>query len=318
MKRYKTFFLAILAVVTLGSCQKDPLKEIEEGNWNKEKRIISLLFERQAGDASISINADDSSRGSISVTIVNPDLSQPLMIRKMEISYGASASVEAGEALAFDAATGTADIVVTSATGAERIYTVSVTSLIEDLEGTWDITGLNVFGGTGAYYGGVDFVDLTTDSSWWDPQTGVAAEMDNTLEFKFEGVDENGRTYGTCIHNAGEDGLYADFVWEGELPADQSVTDVNYNYRKIPQGESVWTRDYTSGTITFTSQDNVQTSCTLVARGEIEYWGKLLNIENNALKFTGLLSIGSWGPIYSVYDKVVYAPWDYYVQIKKR
>lgn len=314
----------MVAAVSLGACQKDPLKEVEDGDWNKEKRIISLSFERQAGDASISINADDQSKGTIEVTIVNPDLSEPLLIKKMEISYGATASVSAGETLAFDETTNTAEITVTAATGGgTRVYTVSVNSLVENLEGTWEITGMDIFGGTGAYYGGVDFVDLFADASWWDPTTGPAAEMDNTLEFVFEGVDDNGRTYGTCTNNAGEDGLYADFVWKGEIPEDEStannpVTDVNYNYRKIPAGESTWTRDYTNGTITFTTADNVTTSCTMVESGNIEYWGKTLTVDDNALKFTGLKSAGSWGPIYSAYDKVVYAPWDFYVQIKKK
>lgn len=107
----------MVAAVSLGSCQKDPLKEVEDGDWNKEKRLISLSFERQAGDASISINADDQSKGTIEVTIVNPDLSEPLLIKKMEISYGATASVAAGETLAFDETTNTAEITVTAATG---------------------------------------------------------------------------------------------------------------------------------------------------------------------------------------------------------
>ncbi len=320
MKHYKAFILfMVAAAISLGSCQKDPQKEVEKGDWNKEKRIISLSFERQAGDASISINADDASRGTIEVTIVNPDLSEPLLIKKMEISYGATASVAAGQTLAFNETTNTAEITVTAATGgASRVYTVSVNPLVENLEGTWEITGMNIFGGTGADYGGVDFVNLFTDASWWNPTTGPAAELDNTLEFVFEGVDDSGCTYGTCTHSAGADGLYADFVWVGSIPDGQTVTDVNYNYRKIPAGESTWKRNYTDGTITFTSADNVTTTCTMVESGTIEYWGKTLTINDNAFKFTGLQSVGSWGPIYDVYDKVVYAPWDFYVQIKKR
>lgn len=316
MKKYIIF--AVVAAVALVSCQKDPLEEIEEGKWNKEKRIISLVFDQQAGDAAISINVDDPLKGTIGVTIVNPDLSKPLTIKKMEISYGATASVEVGQTLKFDETSNSAEISVTAATGGTRNYTVTVTPLIEDLVGTWDINGLNIFGGTGAYYGGVDFVDLLFDASWWNQQTGPAAELDNYLEFVFEGVDDNGRTYGTCTHHAGEDGLYADFVWAGELPEKQTVTDVNYNYRKIPAGECTWTRDYTAGTITFTTSDNVSTVCSMIGSGTIEYWGRTLTITDNALKFTGLKSVGSWGPIYTPYDKIVYAPWDYYVQIKKR
>lgn len=314
----KIFTLAIIALSMAVSCQKDPLAEIEKGDWNKEKRLIGIKFAQQAGDATISINVDDISKGTAGVTIVNPDLSKPLTINEMEISYGASASVKKGDELKFDENTYSAEIVVTAATGGSRTYTITVTPLIETLEGIWDISTLDIFGGTGADYGGVDFVNLFADQSWWDGTTGPNAELDNYLEFTFEGVDENGLTYGKCVHNAGEDGLYADFVWKGELPEGQTVTDVNYNYRKIPAGEFTWKRDYSTGEITFENEEGFKSACTFIESGEIEYWGKKLNIADNALKFSPLDKAGSWGPIYSAYDKIVYMPWDYYVQIKKR
>lgn len=302
----------------MASCQKDPLAEIEKGDWNKEKRLIGLTLDKQAGDAVISINLDDNTRGTVEVTVVNPDLSQPVLIKKMEISYGATANVSAGDMLRFDETSCTSEITVTSANGQTRVYTVTVTPLIENLEGVWNINGLNIFGGTGPYYGGVDFVDLMADPSWWDPTNGPAAELDNTLEFVFEGVDDNGRTYGKCTNNPGPDGKYADFTWTGGLPDGQTVTDVNYNYRKIPAGESNWTRDYSSGIITFTAADGSTSSCSFVESGTIEYWGKTLNITDSALKFTSLKSVGSWGPIYNAYDKIVYAPWDLYVQMSRQ
>lgn len=310
--------MSIISLSVMASCQKDPLAEIEKGDWNKEKRLIGLTLEKQAGDAVISINVDDNTRGTVEVTVVNPDLSEPVLIKKMEISYGATANVAAGDMLSFDETSCTSEIAVTSANGQTRVYTVTVTPLIENLEGVWNISGMNIFGGTGPYYGGVDFVDLMADASWWNPATGPAAELDNTLEFTFEGVDENGHTYGKCINNAGTDGKYADFVWAGELPDDQTVTDVNYNYRKIPAGESTWSRDYSSGTITFTAADGSTSECSFVESGVIEYWGKTLNITGNALKFTSLKAVGGWGPIYTAYDKVVYAPWDFYVQMSRQ
>ena len=92
---------------------------------------------------------------------------------------------------------------------------------------------------------------------------------------------------------------------------------MNYNFRKIPQGTSHWLRDYTSETVTFT-KDGKTYVASLVNSGEIVYWGKKLNITDSALKFGGLKKAGDWGPIYSAYDKIVYAPWDYYIQIEKQ
>lgn len=309
--------MAIMLFPLLPACQKDPLAEIEKGDWNKEKRLISIAFDKQAGDASININFDDISRGTVEVTIVNPDLARPLEIKAMEISYGAVSSVGAGDELKFDETTSTAEISVTSVSGQTRVYTVSVIPLIENLEGVWKINGFNIFGGTGPYYGGCDFVNLLNNDAWWDAASGPKAELDNTLEFSFEGVDSKGRTFGTCVNKAGDDGKYADFVWTGSVPEGLSVTDVNYNYRKIPSGTSSWTRDYSAGTITFHTEDGFSSVCSLEAAGTVEYWGRNLNIPDNAFKFMNLDKLGGWGPIYTEYDKIIYMPWDYYVQVKK-
>ena len=317
MKVLQYIYWLIVSAFLLGACQVNPLDEVEEGDWNKERRILGLTFENQAGDATISLNVDDPTKGTVEVTIVNPDFSQAIKIKKMEVSYKASSSVNSGDALNFDPVSHSATIIVTAVSGEKREYTVRVTPLVESLVGKWEIHELDVFGGTGPYYGGVDFVNLSSDPSWWNEQTGVKAELDNTLEFTFEGITENGQTYGTCIHDAGVDGKFADFIWAGGLPDGQTVIDVNYNYRKVPQGTSHWVRDYTTETVTFTKGD-ITYVASLVNSGDIVYWGKTLTIQDSALKFGNLKSAGDWGPIYSAYDKIVYAPWDFYVQIRKK
>lgn len=317
MKMTPYIYWLIALSFLVGACQVNPLDEVENGDWNKEKRILGLTFQGQAGNATISLNVDDPDQGTIEVTIVNPDFTQPVKIKKMEVSYGANASVKTGDEMMFDPLTHSAVISVTAVSGEKREYTVRVTPLVENLVGMWKIHELDVFGGTGAYYGGVDFVNLSADPTWWNPITGVPAELDNTLEFIFEGITEDGQTYGTCIHDAGTDNKYADFTWTGGLPDGQTVIDVNYNFRKIPQGTSHWLRDYTSETVTFT-KDGKTYVASLVNSGEIVYWGKKLNITDSALKFGGLKKAGDWGPIYSAYDKIVYAPWDYYIQIEKQ
>lgn len=310
-----TYWLIALSFF-VGACQVNPLDEVESGDWNKEKRILGLVFQNQAGDATISLGVEDPDQGTIEVTIVNPDFSQPFKIKKMELSYKATASVNKGDEIWFDPTNHSAVITVTAVSGEKREYTVRVTPLVESLIGTWDIHELDIFGGTGAYYNGVDFVNLSFDPTWWNPVTGVAAELDNSLEFIFEGITEEGQTYGTCINHAGADDKYADFTWAGGLPEGQTVIDVNYNYRKIPKGTSHWIRDYSTETVSFT-KDNQKYVASLVNSGEIVYWGKKLNIVESALKFTGLKPIGNWGPMYSAYDKIVYVPWDFYIQMKK-
>jgi hypothetical protein len=317
MKTSKYIFCIMALSLLMGGCQKNPLDDVEDGGWNKEKRIIGLTFKDQAGNATININADDSSKGTVGVTIVNPDFSKYLVIKKMEVSYQSKASVNAGDSIKFDPISHSATISVLSASGETREYTVTVTPLVEDLIGTWSINELDIFGGTGPYYGGAGFVNLSGDPSWWDATTGVAAELDNTLEFTFEGVTDSGQTYGTCVNNPGPDGKYANFVWTGDIPKGNTLVDVNYNYQKIPQGTSTWTRDYSAGTITFT-KDKESAVASFVNSGQITYWGKTLNVTDNALKFSGLKAAGGWGPIYTAYDQIVYAPWDYYIQIKKK
>lgn len=314
MKKYYNYCLLFLSFLV--SCQVNPLKDIEEGDWNNEKRILRLRFENQAGDAVIGINVDNLSFGFVDVTIVNPDLSKPLKINELEVSYNAVASVNAGEDLRFDPITNSSKIIVTSASGENREYVVRVTPLEEILIGKWQITEMNVFGGTGADYGGVDFLNMIDDPSWWNTETGVNAEFDNVLEFTFEGVTDDGKTFGKCENLSGGDAKYADFVWAAPLPDGQTVTDVNYNYRKIPKGESKWERDYIKGTIKFFQGDFIS-EAKLENSGIIEFWGKNLVIHDKALNFGNLRAVGGWGPIYTPYDKLVYAPWNFYVQITK-
>ena len=58
MKRYKFIFLA-LTLVTLFGCQKDPLSEIKDGGWNKERNIIGISFDGQIGQTTIARDGAD-------------------------------------------------------------------------------------------------------------------------------------------------------------------------------------------------------------------------------------------------------------------
>lgn len=305
-----------MACLAFVACQKDPLADIEEGSWNKEKRLIGISFENQAGDASISIDADDISKGTAEVTIVNPDMSAGIKVTKLEVSYGATSSIAINDVVKFNA-DNSATITVTGHDGGVRTYTIYVTPLSEPFDGTWKIDEFDLWGGTGPEYGGGSFVNLNADASWWDAVSGPAAELDNIIEFKLEGVNDAGQTYGTCDNGVGSDGKYADFVWVAGLPNGYSVTDVNYNFRRIPKGESNWTHDYTTNTITFTQGTDTHTANVLESTS-ITYYGKTLDISGYALEFTDMTTLGGWGPIYTAYDQIIYMPRNYYVQISKQ
>ncbi len=319
----KIFLVCILAATIIG-CKKDPMKEINSGDWNHEKQLISLAFTNQAGDADIDLSAEDIAKGSAVVNIVAVDYSSPIMITAMEISYGATASVSAGESLSFDPVTHSATIDVTSADGSVRTYTVTAIELVEPLLGTWNITGMDVYGGAATKWGCSAMMNMLTDGGVsWDATTGPAAELDNTLTFTLEGVNENGETYGTCLHDAGADGLYADFTWQTP-PDGYTLVDGNPHFRQIPAGESNWVHNFSAGTITF-EKDGVTTTVVdfLETPGDYDFVGeeetRTLTVTASAFGFVGMDFL-PWddGILYSTYGRMMYWPMEFFVQVEKQ
>ena len=61
-------------------------------------------------------------------------------------------------------------------------------------------------------------------------------EDDNTLSFRLETADpETGATYGTLVNTPGENGLYANYMYNNSI-------DVNDKYRIFPVGKSRWAK----------------------------------------------------------------------------
>lgn len=106
--------------------------------------------------------------------------------------------------------------VVTSPNGESRTYTLEMTEFTETLTGTYTISNLWVYGGTGAAY---DCTKLykPADKSWcWNGEgRGPAAEMDNYLVFTLGEILADGNTTGTCMNWAGEDAKNWDCVFAG-------------------------------------------------------------------------------------------------------
>lgn len=309
--RKLSYIVILLMVFGQVACQKDPLSEIEDGSWNNERSIESIKFENQVGQAEIT--RIDGTTGEVDIAInvdAVPDLSN-IKLQELVLSYDATASVKEGDALNFENASNSVTITVTSPTGKSRDYTVVASSFSEDIVGTYKVNSLTLYGGTGPEYGGGAVLKLT-DKPWAWPETGgPAAELDNTLTFEMTGITEEGNTYGTVTNAAGEDGMYADFTYVLD-----PETDVNHFYRKIPEGEGEWLRNYKTGTITFTFADGHTTTGTFESSGTEDLGNNLsMTISNKAFAFD-LNGTDDWDNIYSDYDKFVKRPRRFWIEVE--
>ncbi len=319
----KRLFILFFLAASIISCQKDPMAEINDGSWNKEKQLLSIKFTDQVGDAAISINAEDMAKGDAEVVILLAKYDTPVEIKAMEISYGATASIGVGETLTFDSATKSATIDVTAQTGGTRTYTIVAKELEEELVGTWYINGMNVLGGAATKWGCGAMVDIvgSNDGSMWEATTGAVAELDNTITFTLEGLTDDGYTYGKCVNDAGADGLYADFTWL-EPAGGLEFTDCNGEFRQIPTGESTWVHNTTNGTVSFT-KEGVTSSGTMMYAGTHTIAGDEdsyeLVVAENALEFSGFSQKTGWDDnvLWTTYGRVVCWPLKYYIQYSK-
>ncbi|MDE6330964.1 MAG: hypothetical protein K2L80_00015 [Muribaculaceae bacterium] len=306
-----------MAVLSQG-CVKDLQDEINNGNWNHERQVLEIKFENQVGLATI--ETIDATSGTIDIAInvgAVPDLSD-IRLESMLLSYQATASIKPGDALNFENPQRAATMSVTSTTGETRVYTVHVNEFTEDVTGSWTVEVLTVYGGTGPEYGGGAIMPLA-DKPWcWNEATGPMAECDNILTFTLEGVTDEGNTYGTCVNNPGADGKYFDAIYIGNNPESGQNVDLRHFFRQIPEGESKWTRDYSSGTISFTDKDGrITTGAFVGACTEDMGYDKTFTITDNAFEFN-LNGTDDWTNIYTDYDKFVKKPRKFWITVKKQ
>lgn len=312
MKRIKYIFLLLLGV-SLFSCIKDPMSEITDGGWNKERNILNIAFEGQVGKAAITRNGEEATISFTYNTSNSADFSA-IKISDIEISYGAKASVINGETLNFENDSKTATITVTPANGEPLDWVIKLNPFTETLLGTWDITALWMFGGTGPEYGGAAVMKMS-DKPWcWPATEGPDKEQDNFLTFTMDGITAEGNTYGKVVNHAGADGQYANFLFVGKTPN----VDVNNFYRTIPKGEGTWTRNYANGTVTFTFPNGTVKTGSFDAPGKYDLgYGISRTLTTHAFSFS-LNGVDDWSSIYSDFDKFVKRPRKYWVDIQKR
>ncbi len=305
-----TFTLLLLC---LFACVTDPWDDVSGGGWNNERSVLNIKFENQVGMAEI--NRIDEQTGEITITInidAVPSLGA-IAVSNLELSYGATSTITVGDPLSFENPDQSASFTVTSPTGKSRTYTVKATSFQETILGTYKITDLVVYGGTGPEYGGSAVVQMMNKPWVWSDTDGPGVELDNTLTFELEGITEDGNTYGKVINDAGPDGLYANFVFVGD-----PETDVNHFYRKIPKGEGKWLRNYTTGEVIFTFENGTTATGSFIGPGTENLGNdKSKTTTESALAFS-LQGTDDWDKIYSDYDKFVKRPRKFWVDIEKQ
>lgn len=315
MKKISYILLAILTIA-FTSCKSDPWDEVTDGDWNHQRSVMDIAIEGQAGSPEFEILA--SGDGVITLTVA-ADLVEDvsaLAVTKLDLSYQATSSIAVGSVL--DLSTGSTTFTVTSQTGKTRTYTLQMEAFAESFVGTYSIDELWVYGGTGPEYGGAACLQPSDKPwNWTTAGEGPAAELDNTLTITLSGILDNGNTTGTAYYDAGDDGKSWDCIFIAAQSPNGVDEDLSKFYRRIPQGESTWVRDYSNNTITFTAADGTKSVASMLGSGEFSlYSGISMNVPNQAFSFE-CDGVDDWGNIYKDYDKFAARPRKYFMCFSK-
>lgn len=203
MKRYKFIFLT-LTLVTMFACQKDPLSEIKDGGWNKERNIIGISFAGQIGQTTIVREGADAS---VAFLDYSDDFSN-ILINSLEISFGATASVKAGDKLNFNNPEKTATITITPVNGTPLIWKIVAASYVNPYKGTWSIQTFKMKWDDWNGWG------LSGEANVADKISSAASGMDDLFTFGgIDGVDKtSGAYYGSYERASGANGSFATYT----------------------------------------------------------------------------------------------------------
>lgn len=279
MTKIKYTIILILSI-TLLSCEKNLMDNVESGSWNSERGILNIKFSNQLGTANIFRDSLDN--GLVNFYYVDSLNSgnMNLEIKEINLSYGATADKKDGDILSFGSDS-IAHINVTAQNGKSKIWTIKMKTFDDIILGTWKIQKLWLYGGIAPDYSAV--INMGT----WDPfkrnPLPASKETDNLLTFSLGGALANGDCFGTVNNDAGPDGLYADFIF---IESGDTI-DVNNFYRKIPKGISNWSKSAAANTITFTPlSGGTSSTLTFVETGSYQLDSKRsVSITDKALVF---------------------------------
>ena len=243
------FIIGAFSMAAALSCAEKPRNtEPLVDPWLRERTPVNLRLESQIGAAVISDDWRNDGVGSIVVSLITGGLDmsavkvQALDFKFPDSEFCPTASIGPGSTL--DLSSGQASFVVTAHNGETRTYTVTYTQFKDPLEGTYTFTPVGgILDGSAPasafiIIGGWDdaVVCSTVMDKWWHWGGGYMPtdEDDNTLSFRLEKADaETGATFGTLVNTPGENGLYANYMYNNSI-------DVNDKYRIFPAGKSRW------------------------------------------------------------------------------
>lgn len=210
-----------MLAATLSGCQKDPLKDIDDGSWNKERNILNIGFSGQIGKATIVRNGDEAT---IEFVSFSDDFSA-IEVTSLEVSYGATASIAVGAKLNFDNTDHSATVTVQPVNGEPLTWTIKASSYSNPYAGTWKIQTFRFKWDDWNGWG------LQGEDDVAAKMTAAAAGTDDVISFSgIEGVDPAGAFFGTYERTAGANGNYGTyFSPEG--------TDWSTKFGQLPNGK---------------------------------------------------------------------------------
>ncbi len=303
------FVIGASAFVAVLSCTEAPRNtEPLVDPWLRERTPVNLRLESQIGAAVISDDWRNDGEGSIVVNLITSGLDmsavkvEALDFKFPDSEYCPKASVAPGGTLDFSS--GKASFTVTAYNGETRTYTVSYTQFKDPLEGTYTFTPVGgILDGSAPVsafiiVGGWDdaVVRSTVMDKWWHWGDGYMPtdEDDNTLSFRLEEADpETGATYGTLVNTPGDNGLYANYMYNNSI-------DVNDKYRIFPAGKSRWAKPGDGTIVVYDYADeeyaNPLWSVELIEAGNHVYAGVSFDVPNLAFgrSFPGPFDVIDW------------------------
>ena len=303
------FFFVAGAVALLASCKTEP-RNTEEliDPWLRERTPVNFRLESQIGAAVISNDWRNDAVGSITVSIITGGLDltkvkvEALDFKFPQSEFCPTASISKGSTL--DLSNGSASFTVTAFSGETRTYTVTYSQFVDPLEGTYTFTPIGgLLDGSAPQcafiiVGGWDdaVVRSTVMDKWWHWGEGYMPtdEDDNTLSFRLEKADaETGATFGTLVNTAGDDGKYANYMYNNSI-------DVNSKYRIFPAGKSRWGKPGDGSIVVYDYDDTDYAqplySVELLEAGEHTYAGVSFSVPNLAFgrSFEGPFDVIDW------------------------
>lgn len=282
-------FSVAAVVIAFASCKPEERNtEALVDPWLRERTPVNLRLESQIGAAAITLDWRHDDKGSVFVQLVTGGLNMSAVkVVALDFAYPDSEycpKADIGPGSTLDLSNGSAEFTVTAYNGETRTYTVTYGPFVDPLEGVYHhslVAGI-LDGGAAkssmVIHGGwpdAEVMSTDMDKSWhWGDGYTPKDEQDNEISFMLTSVDsETGATFGTLVNTPGEDGKYANYVYN-------NTYDVNDYYRQIPVGSSRWSKsDVNSNVINIyaAADDKYETvlyQVTLLGAGTIANAGK--------------------------------------------